>query len=158
MRPGAELAPDIAFKRSFADELFERGYRYFDGIRRVFTGIAIFALLIAVMGLVGMAVHIVGGRTHEIGVRKTLGASQPRVLAMLMSDFSRPVLIANLIAWPLAIHGRAGIRAGPRGARLVSLAPYVLGLALTLAIAWLAVVGQAMRARACGRREVMRYE
>jgi putative ABC transport system permease protein len=153
-----ELAPDIALRRSFADELFERGYRYFDGIRRVFTGIAIFALLIAVMGLVGMAVHIVGGRTHEVGVRKTLGASQSRVLAMLMSDFSKPVLIANLIAWPLAFLVEQGYVRVLVERASVSLAPYLLGLALTLAIAWLAVVGQAVHAAGVRPARVLRYE
>ena len=86
-----ELAPDIAcdvlLRMSFSSAAIATSTESV-----AFYGHCIFALVIAVMGLVGMAVHIVGRRTHEVGVRKTLGASQSRVLAMLMSDFSKPVL------------------------------------------------------------------
>ena len=152
------LAPDSPLKRVFADELFERGYRYFDGTRQVFTGIAIFAFAIAAMGLIGMAVHIVGNRRHEIGVRKTLGATQQRVLSMLMWDFSKPVLIANLIAWPLAfgveqIYARVIVDRAPP-----SIGPYLLGLAITLLIAWAAVGAQAYRAARLHPATVLRHE
>ena len=49
-----------------------------------------------------MAIHMTERRMGEIGVRKTLGASAAKVLAMLLKDFSTPVLIANLLVWPLA--------------------------------------------------------
>jgi putative ABC transport system permease protein len=153
-----KLVPDMTLKRAFNDELFERGYRYFDGIRRVFTGVAIFAFAIAAMGLIGMAVHIVSRRQHEIGVRKTLGASKQRVLSMLMWDFSKPVLIANLIAWPLAFGVEQGYarviveRAPP------SLVPYLLGLVITLLIAWAAVGTQAYRAARLHPATVLRHE
>jgi putative ABC transport system permease protein len=152
------LAPDVALSYAFADQLFERGYRYFDGTRQVFTGIAIFAFAIAAMGLIGMAVHIVGNRRHEIGVRKTLGATQQRVLSMLMWDFSKPVLIANLIAWPLAfgieqLYARVIVDRAP-----LSLLPYVLGLLITLAIAWAATGTQAYRAARLHPATVLRHE
>jgi len=152
------LAPDSPLTRVFVDELFERGYRYYDGIRQVFTGIAIFAFAIAAMGLIGMAVHIVGNRRHEIGVRKTLGATQQRVMSMLMWDFSKPVLIANLIAWPLAFGVEQGYARVIVDRAPISIVPYLLGLAITLTIAWAAVGAQAYRAARLHPANVLRHE
>jgi len=69
----------------------------------VVTGLSAFAVIIAIMGLIGMAIHITSRRLHEIGIRKTLGATARGVVLMLLRDFSKPVLIANLVAWPVRV-------------------------------------------------------
>ena len=97
-----ELVPQIAIKRRFADELLNEALSTFEGLNAVFASVAMLAMLIAVLGLVGMSIHTIGRRTHEIGVRKTLGASVRSVIALLLTDFSKPVIVANLIAWPVA--------------------------------------------------------
>jgi putative ABC transport system permease protein len=60
------------------------------------------AVVIAALGLFGMAASIAERRTREIGIRKTMGASTGDITRLLMWDFTKPVLWANLIAWPSA--------------------------------------------------------
>lgn len=68
----------------------------------IFSGIAI---LIACLGLFGLASFATEQRTKEIGIRKVLGASVSGIVAMLSRDFLKLVLLANLIAWPVAWYG-----------------------------------------------------
>jgi putative ABC transport system permease protein len=78
---------------------------YFDPDARrgqLFALGAVLAVTIACMGLYGLAAFNTGRRFKEIGIRKTLGASTADVLRLLIGEFLRPVLWANLIAWPLA--------------------------------------------------------
>ena len=65
----------------------------------MFAGVAI---LISALGLVGLAAHAASARTKEIGVRKVLGSGRVAIMGLLMWQFSKPVLLANLIAWPAA--------------------------------------------------------
>jgi putative ABC transport system permease protein len=60
------------------------------------------ALVIAALGLFGLSAHSAEQRTKEIGIRKAMGASSGDIVRLLLVDFSRPVLFANLIAWPAA--------------------------------------------------------
>jgi putative ABC transport system permease protein len=64
----------------------------------VFSGLAV---LIACMGLFGLASFTVARRTKEIGIRKVMGASSHEIIKLLLTQFSRPVLFANILAWPL---------------------------------------------------------
>jgi putative ABC transport system permease protein len=67
-----------------------------------FSGLAIF---IACMGVFGLASHTAERRTKEIGIRKVLGASIPGVMMLFSREFTKWILIANLIAWPVAYLG-----------------------------------------------------
>ena len=69
------------------------------GFFTLVSGIAIF---MACLGLVGIAVSTAERRTKEIGVRKAMGADVPQIVALLLWQFSQPVLWANVIAWPVA--------------------------------------------------------
>ncbi|MFN3388573.1 MAG: FtsX-like permease family protein [Allosphingosinicella sp.] len=89
-------------QRAFVSEHFQRLYQ---GLERntqlfaIFSGLAIF---LACLGLVGLSLSAAQRRTKEIGIRKALGASTGQILALLLWQLSRPVLLANLIAWPAA--------------------------------------------------------
>jgi putative ABC transport system permease protein len=67
----------------------------------VFAGVAV---LIAVLGLIGLAAHAAVSRTREIGIRKAVGGGRLQVTGLLLWQFTRPVLVANVIAWPVAYY------------------------------------------------------
>ena len=91
-----------AIQRRFLDQTLQA--KYADVIvQSTVIGVgAGLALVIAALGLLGLAAHAVEQRTKEIGMRKAMGASMADVVRLLLWQFSRPVLIANLIAWPVA--------------------------------------------------------
>jgi putative ABC transport system permease protein len=152
------LAPNVAIDRRFFDETFNQAYETFARLNRVFSALSLMALAISTAGLVGIATLVVGRRRREIGVRKTFGATAGQMTWMLLTAFSRPVVVANLLVWPLAyLAARAYLRAfldpialGP--------APFLLALAATLGIAWLAVGAQTVRAARLKPADVLHHE
>lgn len=96
-----QLGEPRPINRWFADEFLQDVYR--EDLRQgqmaaVSAGIAVF---IACLGLFGLAAFTAERRTKEIGVRKALGASRTDIVRLLLWQFTRPVLWANLIAWPV---------------------------------------------------------
>jgi len=63
---------------------------------------SVFTILIACLGLFGLATLTVANRTKEIAIRKILGASMSSVVFMLTFEFGKLVILANIIAWPIA--------------------------------------------------------
>ena len=121
----------------------------------IFVAIAIF---IACLGLFGLAAFTAGRRTKEIGIRKVFGARTRDVVLLLLWQFSIPVLIANLIAWPLAWYYLHGWLQG--FAYRISLSPlYFLGAAaVALVIAWITVLVHAARVARARPVGALRYE
>ncbi len=70
---------------------------------KILTSFSLLAVIIASLGLFGSASYSVDRRKREIGIRKVLGAKVREIVRMLVWYFSKPVLIANLFAWPLAL-------------------------------------------------------
>jgi putative ABC transport system permease protein len=127
----------------FFEETVQRIYgdlrRDFD----LFTVFASVAILISALGLVGLAAHAASARTKEIGVRKVLGSGRAGIMRLLMWQFSRPVLLANLIAWPAAYFAMSSWLAG--FARRIELEAWMFvgAAAVTLLIAALTVAAHA---------------
>ena len=97
------VVPGVPFEaRSVEDNLYQRYYKADAQRSRLFTLGAVLAVLIGCIGLYGLAAFDTARRVKEIGIRKTLGASTGEVLRLLIGQFLRPVMLANLIAWPLA--------------------------------------------------------
>lgn len=153
-----KLAPKAPLRREFMDEMFDRAYESFAAISGVLVGLAAFAFFISIMGLCGMAIYVTSRRQREIGIRKTLGASKGRVVLMLLRDFAKPVVIANVMAWPFAyLMGRIYLNLFVQRTSL-SPWPFVLSFVITLAIAWIAVTAQALRAAAVKPANVLYAE
>jgi putative ABC transport system permease protein len=152
------LAPQGSINRKFIDDLFNQNYENFARISLVFVGLSFLAAVISVTGLFGMAIQVASRRVHEIGVRKSVGARTGQIVAMLLRHFSKPVVIANLIAWPLAYFAAQQYLGIFIHRTPLTPLPFLLSLAIALAIAWGAVGGQALRAARVSPATVLRSE
>ena len=152
------LAPGIAVQRRFADEIFDEAHEGSTRIAYVFTALGSFAMLIAVVGLFAMAQVVAARRVREIGVRKVLGAATAEIVVMLLRSFSLPVVVASVVAWPIAfIVVRHYLDRYVSPVQLDAV-PFVAGSALVVAIAWLAVGAQTLRAARTAPANVLRHE
>lgn len=150
--------PEFDFEYSFLDDDFEQLYRAEERIQALFGYFTLLAIFIACLGLFGLASFTIQQRTKEIGVRKVLGASVASVVGMLMKDFTRLVLLANLFAWPIAyLSMNLWLR---DFAYRAPLSPWTFVLAGTLAllVALLTVSFQALKAALSNPAEALRYE
>ena len=150
------LAPQTAVARRFLDDGFQSLYSA--DLRQgqmfgVFVGLAIF---IAVLGLFGVASFTAKRRTREIGIRKVFGASTQDMVLLLLRQFSAPVLLANLIAWPLAWYYLNGWLQG--FADRISLNPlYFVGVgAMALIVAWATLLSHTLRVARANPISVLR--
>lgn len=94
--------PNTPFDYEFMDDFFTRSYRADSRAGQVFGLFAALAVLISCLGLFGLATFTAEQRTKEIGVRKVLGASVYSIIGLLSQDFLKLVLIAIIIASPIA--------------------------------------------------------
>jgi putative ABC transport system permease protein len=93
---------DAPFEYQFLDEHFADVYRADSQVSSIVGILAGLAIIISCLGLFGLASYSAERRVKEVGIRKVLGASVQNIVAMLSKDFLKYVLIAALIAWPLA--------------------------------------------------------
>lgn len=97
-----DFSPNQQFNYSFMDKDFEAIYRSEQRIGNISIIFTSLAIIIACLGLFGLAAYAAEQRTKEIGVRKVLGASMATIVGMLSKDFIKLVIIAIVIASPLA--------------------------------------------------------
>ncbi len=144
--------------RQFLDQSFESAYFTFDLINRVFVALGAFAIAIAAVGLFGMASYMTSRRTREIGLRKTQGATSRQILELLLWDFSKPVLVANVVVWPFAFF--AAERYLGNFAQRMTLGPWPFFVALlaTLLVAFVAVADRVLRAARLRPTEALRED
>lgn len=144
------LAPAAPLRTGYVDEDIAAQYDAEEQRAQSFAAFALFAVVIACLGLFGLASFAAERRTKEIGMRKVLGASVLDIVRLLVWQFSRPVIVANLIAWPAAFYFMSRWLSGFRYAIDLT-SPLVLvgvfggaGL-VALVIAWSTVAGHATR-------------
>jgi putative ABC transport system permease protein len=152
------LGPGTPVMRRFLDQDFEALYR---GERRqgqLLALFSLFAVAIACLGLFGLASFSTARRTKEIGIRKALGAGVRGIVTLFTVEFGVLVVLANLIAWPVAYAVMQRWLAA--FAYRIELGPFVFiasGL-LALAVATLTVAAVAGRAARAKPVTALRYE
>ncbi len=99
------IAGNTRFDHVFLDENFDRLYREEKRWGTIVQYASFFALFVACLGVLGLTSLAITRRTKEIGIRKVLGASNHHIVALLSREFVVLILIANLIAWPIAHYG-----------------------------------------------------
>jgi putative ABC transport system permease protein len=151
-------AAQVPFDAKFVDEIVARQYDADEARAKTFAAFAGLAILVACLGLYGLAAFTAERRTREIGIRKVLGARDRDIVRLLVWQFSRPVLLANLIAWPVAWWLMRGWLDG--FATRISLGPqWFIGAGLAAAaIAAATIIGHALRVARSSPAAALRYE
>ena len=101
-RTWKHVAGDQDFEYQFLDDALNKAYQQEQRLGSIVRYASFLSIFIACMGLFGLATLVVVRRTKEIGIRKVLGADVSTIVALLSKDFLWLVLIASLIAFPIA--------------------------------------------------------
>jgi putative ABC transport system permease protein len=142
----------------FLDDAFDQRVSVLNGITTSLLSMVLLGFVVALAGIFGMAVFVASWRRHEIGVRKCLGASSKEILRQLLVEFGKPVMIANIAAWP-AGYLLAQIYLDLFVERMsFSPWPYLSSLAIALGLACVGVGGQALRAARLQPARILRHE
>ena len=99
-----DVDPRYPLEYTFLEEDFDRLYRADRQLGEVFASFAFLAVFVACLGLLGLSSFSIQQRTKEIGIRKVLGSTVSGIVVLLSRDFMKYVLLANVIAWPLAYY------------------------------------------------------
>jgi putative ABC transport system permease protein len=153
-----QVASDVPFNADFSDDVMIELYSAEDARAKTFAAFALLAVVVACLGLFGLAAFTAERRTKEIGIRKVLGARTRDIVRLLAWQFSKPVLIANVIAWPIAFlvmdnwldSFDAKIDIGPM--------PFVLAGGVALAIAIGTIAAHAVKVARANPIHALRYE
>jgi len=152
------FAPASPFECEFLDESLETQYLSEQRLGKIFLIFSGLTIFIACIGLLGLAAFSAEQRTKEIGIRKVLGASALNASALLSKEFTKWVIVANLIAWPVAYFTmnqwlqNFAYRVG------IDWWTFALAGGLALIIALLTVSTQAIKAALANPVESLRYE
>ena len=150
--------PKYPFTYSFLSENFEQFYRNDERLGRVFSGFALLGVILSCSGLLSLSAYMTEQRTKEIGIRKVLGASAPRVAALLSREFALLVLSANILSWPLAFVAMNAWLENFAFKVTPDAAIFLLAGGATFVLAIAPVLIQTLRAAGTNPVEALRYE
>lgn len=154
----ATFAPEHPFEYSFLDERFASFYRAEQRLGQIFQYFSFLAILIACLGLFGLATFMAEQRTKEIGVRKVFGASTSSLIVLLSQDFVKLILIAFVLATPIAFILLTHWLDDFPYRIAISSGVFILAGGASLLIALSTVAYQAIRASLANPIDSLRYE
>lgn len=152
------VVPEYPIQGRFLDDVFNDIYDILKYMNMALASFAFVALALALIGLFGLAAFMAAQRTKEIGIRKVLGASSWQIARLLVWQFSTPVLWALLIALPAAYFG-SSLYLNFFADRLESPIPIlIVSGAIAVLLAWVTIVGHAIRIARSNPILALRYE
>ena len=151
-------APDYPYEYSFLDQGIGNLYQAERKLGRIFGYFAFIAIFVSCLGIFGLASFTAEKKTKEIGIRKVLGATVSSIVILLSKEFSRWILLANIIAWPIGWY--AMHKWLENFAYRTSLNPWLFILAgvLSFVIAALPIGYQSVKAALSDPVDSLRYE
>jgi len=153
-----ELSPQVPFEYEFLDETYGQLYKAEEEFKQIISTFSMIAIIIACFGLFGLISYSVEQRTKEIGVHKVLGASVVRVIGLLSKEYVKWVIIANLIAWPIAWYAMNNWLQNFAYRIHVSWWMFVIAVVVALFFALLTVSWQAIKAARTNPATSLKYE
>jgi putative ABC transport system permease protein len=153
-----ELDPTRGFAYYFVDDSIDALYSDINNTGRILGYFALLSIVIANLGLLGLSSYAVVQRTKEIGIRKVFGSTVPQVAVLLSSQFLKPVLLANLVAWPVAWFAIARWLEGFAYHADINWLMFPFGGICILLLALLTVALQSVKAASVNLVAALRYE
>ncbi|WP_422354693.1 ABC transporter permease [Roseivirga pacifica] len=147
-----------AVQLSFVDQEFGELYEAEERSGQLFSAFAVLAIIIACLGAVGLAAFLAAQRRKEIGVRKVLGATTFGLVGLLSKEFIKLILVANLLAWPLAYYLMQQWLNTFAYAVGLNLLVFVMALLGSVLIALLTVSFHSVKAAITNPAEILHYE
>ncbi len=156
----SEMAPTVPYRHTFIDDRLKEEFAQEEQQSVLLAVFASLAILIACLGLYGLASFTAERRTKEIGIRKVMGASVIDIVRLLIWQFSKPVLIANIIAWPVVVYGlMTWLETFPYRIEIWWLGIFCVASGIiALSIAWATVGGNAAKVARTNPIKALRYE
>jgi putative ABC transport system permease protein len=152
------IVPGVPIEYSFLEDAIRNSYESEHKVGTLFGTFSILAVVVACLGLFGLAAYASEQRTKEIGIRKVLGASMANIVRLLFKEFLALVIVANVIAWPLAYYAISRWLEDFAYRMDISWAIFVSSGILAFVIALLAVGYQALKAAIKNPVETLKYE
>jgi ABC-type antimicrobial peptide transport system permease subunit len=152
------IVPDYPFEYHFLDESFEGLYKAEHQMSAITNYFTILGIFIACLGLFGLAAFMAERRTKEIGIRKVLGASVMKLIYLLSSEFAKWVIVANVIAWPIAYMVANRWLQNFAYRTNIHIGMFLLAAALSLFIALATVSLKALKTATSNPAKALRYE
>ncbi len=144
----SEMFPGVRPFRNYLDENIAQSFEFENVMGQLLAIFSALAILVASMGLFGLSSFTVARRTKEIGIRKVMGASSGKIIQLLMKQMSIPVIVANVVAWPVVWY--AASQWLDTFIYRIELPVYFIGVSMvsilvTLIIAWGTIGGHALK-------------
>jgi predicted permease len=152
------IVPEYPFEYRFLDESFEELYASEQQMSAITNAFTILGIFIACLGLFGLAAFMAERRTKEIGIRKVLGASVPKLMYLLSSEFLKWVLVANILAWPIAYLVAQRWLQNFAYRAPITMDIFLFAALLSLLIALVTVSFKALKTAMANPSEALRYE
>jgi len=153
-----EFVPDDPFSYYFLDDKLNSLYQTEQLTGSLTRYITFLAVFISCLGLFGLASFSVERRTKEIGIRKVLGSSSSQVVLLLTKEFTKWVLMANVLAWPAAYFAVNQWLKNFAFKTAISVWIFLLAAGLSLLIALITVSLHSIRAATANPVNSLRYE
>lgn len=153
-----EVFPDESFEYFTMDSYTEDAYKEISGLRQIFIYFTILAIIVACLGLLGLASYTTGQRSKEVGVRKVFGASNSHIAFRLTIDFLKWVLLANVIAFPLAWWAMDYWLQNFAYHTYIGTLVFILTLLITMGLSFLTVIMQAIGMARSKPVDILKHE
>lgn len=153
-----EINPSYPFNYSFLNQDIANLYKAEQRLGSLFNVFAVLAIVISCLGLYGLSAYLAERRTRELGIRKVLGASGFQLVYLLSATFTRPILIATVIAVPLAWYGMSQWLNGFAYHISIEWTIFLVAFASALVIAWLTVSFESIKAATANPVKSLRSE
>jgi len=153
-----KFSPNYPFEYRFFDEIFNEVYKSEQKMSNIFRLFSFITIFIACLGLFGLASFAAEKRTKEIGIRKVLGASVSGIIMLLSREFTKWVIVSNVIAWPIAFYTMNKWLQNFAYRTNLGIYIFILSGFIALVIAILTVSYQAFRSATVNPVDALKYE